>query len=644
MTKSDPTAISMLGEPTVPSDPDLLLMPCAVAILDADLRLLRANEAFLDLCVDPRPGAMLAALLKPASGQGFSLVGDGDQVELLACAVSGEPVNLKLRRNGEQVGAIATRAPLDTADAPLAKAMHDLAEQEHERDALLSLSRELALAASEDELVAAIAHCVRRLFPGRYFCVRIVDSRQGALTSMYAEGRLIEGGRERMAMRNSAADKARLDPRALPVRVELTDEEPLIFAGARQGFATPLAAAGQFFGLINLEYPPNFAADLGRDEKLVIQLANQASVGVRNAKLIEELTFVRKYLEELIENANALILVANRQREIIVFNRALVELTDLPRSEVIGKPLDMLLVEGERDGLLKVFARSVGGEKVSHFETLIKVRSGAERRVTFNTAPIVNPTGEVEGVIAIGQDLSRQKELERRVVQAEKLATLGQLAAGVAHEINNPLSTITMYTDAMLQLAQVRKTDPADLDKLRRIKESADRILKFARDLTGYAKPAGTHPEEIDVHDLLDQAARYCEHVLKQSGAMIARSYGAVPKVRAVRSSLVQVFVNLITNACHALPPTGGRVELGTKSREGGVEIEVRDSGSGIKPQDLPRIFDPFFTTKPEGHGTGLGLTIVQSIVEKHGGTIHVTSVMGDGTCFTVWLPVNPER
>jgi PAS domain S-box-containing protein len=321
-----------------------------------------------------------------------------------------------------------------------------------------------------------------------------------------------------------------------------------------------------------------------------------------------------------------------------------VELCGQSRGEIVGRAFDSLVPTAERDAVNRVLDKSLRGERVSNFETALLDRDGFERRVTFNTSAVAGPGGSVEGVLVIGQDLSKQKELERRVVQAEKLATLGQLAAGVAHEINNPLSTITMYSEALLQISQVRRSDPADLDKLKRIKESADRILKFARDLTSYARPAASHLEDVDVHDLLDQAARYCEHALKQSGASIERSYGGAPHIRGVRANLVQVFVNLLTNACHALPQGGGRIELTTRAARDGVEIEVRDSGIGIREQDLPRIFDPFFTTKPEGHGTGLGLTIVQGIVEKHGGTVRVTSAATEGTCFIVWLPSNPER
>ncbi|MGI5861848.1 MAG: two-component system sensor histidine kinase NtrB [Myxococcales bacterium] len=639
---SDPVVIN-------PSDPELEALrapalealPEAAALLDSGLRLLQSNQALLNLAHRPRAGAALTELLRPL-GLTPAVPADGATSEFLARAADGRPLQVTLRRRGEQVGLLARPLAVGAADQPLAVAMDVVEAQRRKQDALLALSRELALAASEDELVASISRCIRGLFPGRYFCVRIVDPRTYRLTSLYAEGRMLEGARERLAMRRSAADKAHVDPRTLPAdRVVLTEEEPLVFAGSTRGFATPLSATGQFFGLVNLEYPQGLTADLARDEKLLIQLVNQAAIGVRNAKLIEELTFMKKYFEELIENANALILAVDRKNEVIVFNRALAQLTGYARAEVIGKNVSNLVPEAARDELGKMFERTLAGQPATNAEAVLRARGGQEIRVSVSTSAVLTAAGEVEGVIAIGQDLSRLRELERRVVQAEKLASLGQLAAGVVHEINNPLTTITMYAEALLQLAPLRGADAADVEKLQRIRESAERILRFARDLTSYARPAEDKPESIDLNAVLEQAARYCEHAFKQAGASLARGHGGtLPAIRGVRANLVQVFVNLLTNACHAIP-RGGQVSVATREASNGVEVEVTDTGPGIEAAHLSRIFEPFFTTKPEGHGTGLGLTIVQSIVEKHGGTVRVSSTVGKGTTFTVWLPAN---
>ena len=273
-------------------------------------------------------------------------------------------------------------------------------------------------------------------------------------------------------------------------------------------------------------------------------------------------------------------------------------------------------------------AMSLRGGQVSNFETAFLHASGKPIRVAFSTATVRSPAGEVEGVIAVGQDLTQLEELERAVIQAEKLASLGQLAAGVAHAINNPLTTISIYADSLVHKFQGSPNDPADTEKLSRILEASGRILKLARNITSYAHPESGH-------------GRAAGHQRRgRSGCRLLRprhqgergAGGAIPLPNTSRPShrseatSIQVFVNLITNACHAVQKDGGRLELSTTVRGNGVEIQVPDSGIGISEKDLKRIFEPFFTTKAEGKGTGLGLSIVQGIIAKHGGTIDVQS------------------
>src|SRR5262249_45862828 len=162
-----------------------------------------------------------------------------------------------------------------------------------------------------------------------------------------------------------------------------------------------------------------------------------------------------------------------------------------------------------------------------------------------------SPHGEVEGVICIGQDLTALRQLEQRIIQAEKLASLGQLAASVVHEINNPMTAVATYADALLQGTRVQPGGGgADAEKLRKIQEPSQRILRFTRDLVSYARPAQDRMERVDLHQVLDMAVGFCDHVVATAGIQLVREYGEVPPLQALRSQLAQVFVNLITNAC----------------------------------------------------------------------------------------------
>jgi signal transduction histidine kinase len=230
------------------------------------------------------------------------------------------------------------------------------------------------------------------------------------------------------------------------------------------------------------------------------------------------------------------------------------------------------------------------------------------------------------------------RDLRAQVIQSEKLASLGQIAAGIVHELNNPLTTIVAYSD-FLRRKLVGRGDPADVERLARINEAAERILRFSRDLTAYSRPANEVPGPVAIHDVIERALVFCEHELEKTGVSVERAFGEVRPVRGVAGQLTQVFVNLFTNAAHAMRGQGGLLTIATSMQEEGVVVRITDDGHGIDADLRPRIFDPFVTTKTDGSGTGLGLSIVRSIVQSHGGTISVDGREPRGTEFHVGLP-----
>jgi PAS domain S-box-containing protein len=610
-----------------------------VALCDPTLRLLAVNEAFHRFCADHQ--VTVEDVARTLSSVGVPVDNSSCDVELPFAGKPGAVVTLS--RRGDVVAVRARNDP-ELARNRLVVAERALLEQARTEGVLLDLGRSVAEAGGEEELVAAVARGVKELFPGRSFCIRITDSRTGGLTSLYAEGRLKEGAHEPLVLLQRAVEKLNLGRAALPPgRVTVLGEVPLLFVGSTHGVSAPLVASGQLFGAINMEYPEGLDADVQHDERVLLQLASQVAVAVKNAKLIDELTFVRKYLEDLLEKANALILVANRDKQVVVFNQALSALTGFRKEDVLGKDIFWLVPESEHLRLSQVIAAAIRGESVNSFETRLLSREGHEVRVSFATSSMLAHHGEVEGVIAIGQDITVVKELEKRIIHAEKLASIGQLAASVVHEINNPMTAVATYADALLQRSRTTPgANPADQEKLRKILESSHRILRFTRDLVSYARPAQDRPERVQLNAVVDMAVGFCEHVVGQARVSVHREYSELPPLSAVRANLVQVFVNLITNACHAMPP-GGSVMLSTRREGQEAVVSVRDTGTGIDPKHLQRIFEPFFTTKPEGKGTGLGLSICQGIVENHGGRLTVESTVGAGTTFSVRLPLPVE-
>ena len=601
-------------------------LPHPVAALDPDLRVVYANPAFERL-VGRSAGEKLERLFRLED----SILPVREQK--LRARTSGQvPVELALAR----------------ADGGWALSVQTAARDEHDeavQRVLLQLSREVVAARSEDEIVGALARAIRALFPGASYCVRVVDPRTYALTSLYAEGKLRDGARQAIALKRSAVEKLNLELAELPAeRVAVLDEVPLIFSGAARGFSTPLVASGQLFGVFNVEFPPGDGRDGKAEERTMLRAANHAAAALRNSKLFEEVSYVRRYLESLIENANALILVTNPEGRVIVANAAMHRLLGRERGTLLGAELTTLVAPDDQQRLRHHLVDALRAGTPAPLEAAMLSAAGRPVHAAFSTAAVRTPSGDVEGIIAVGQDLTQLRQLEQQVIQAEKLASLGQLAAGVAHEINNPLTTIAIYADALLQKHQA-VLEPArggdqDLEKIRRILDASDRILKLARDLTSYARPSGDRADPVELGPLLEQAIGFCDHVLKESEVELVRHYADdLPRIPAVKSNLIQVFVNLLTNACHATA-SGGRVEVTTeRTSDGRVAVRVRDNGSGIAAENLAHIFEPFFTTKPAGQGTGLGLSIVQGIVAKHGGQIRVQSELGAGTEFVVDLP-----
>ncbi len=233
-------------------------------------------------------------------------------------------------------------------------------------------------------------------------------------------------------------------------------------------------------------------------------------------------------------------------------------------------------------------------------------------------------------------------ELRDQIIQSDKLASLGQIAAGVVHELNNPLTSILAYSEYLRRKGERAGFDSTDLDRLARIHEAADRILRFSRDLIAYSRPSTEKPGPVSIHDVIDRALTFCEHVLDQTGVTVERSFGEILPVLGATGQITQVFVNLFTNAAHAMREQGGCLSIATALSDDSayVRVTIRDDGHGIEDEHLPRIFDPFFTTKTDGTGTGLGLSIVQSIVTAHRGRVRAHAREPRGTVFYVELPV----
>lgn len=271
---------------------------------------------------------------------------------------------------------------------------------------------------------------------------------------------------------------------------------------------------------------------------------------------------------------------------------------------------------------------------------------------------------------------TKLSDAQTKLMQSEKLASIGQLAAGVAHEINNPIGfifsnfgTLEQYLQDLFQMLDVYEQAEAsvgdaaavahirnlradlDIDYLKDdipnlMRESRDgiqRVRKIVQDLKDFSRvDARQEWEPVDLHAGIDSTLNIVNNEIKYK-ADVVKNYGPLPEVQCLPSEMNQVFMNLLVNAAHAITAERGTITITTGVQDASVWVEVADTGTGIAAENLQRIFDPFFTTKPVGHGTGLGLSLSYGIVQKHAGRMEVTSEIGAGTRFRVTIPIKHE-
>jgi PAS domain S-box-containing protein len=517
---------------------------------------------------------------------------------------------------------------------------------EAELAALRELVAELAAPQSEDALAGRALDIVAALLPGRALCLRVLDLRSREPAHGYTRGAALRTGAlgEPITITEAALGRAKLKSAvAASARLLVRERWDSPFTGVATGFAIPLAAGGELYGVIDVGYPPS-ADRRAADEPAVQTLAAHLAIGLRTLRLADDALGLRDYQARLLEDASALILGIDRSWRITACNRALLELVGRTRDHVLGRDIRDFITADQRQYLTSAFAAALAGQHHAAISVALPTRKHGTVRTIWAIAPVGRAGasgGPVEAVVAIGQDLSQIEALQQQVVRAERLATLGELAAGVVHELNNPLTSITVYAEYLVRKLDAQGAEAADLEKLRRIGASAQRILRFSRDLVQYARPSARDLGPIDLAGVVRQSVSICEHLVERGGIELDIEVDPdLPVVQAVGGQLEQVLINLITNAVHAVE-NGGRVMVRAQPESPStVLIEVADSGPGISDEDRGKIFEPFFTTKPDGKGTGLGLPIVRNIVEQHRGEISVQRSDLGGAAFRVILPI----
>jgi hypothetical protein len=375
------------------------------------------------------------------------------------------------------------------------------------------------------------------------------------------------------------------------------------------------------------------------DMALLSAVAAQAATALENGRLYrqlrtkaEELERMRQFSENILESLNDGLAVLDRNGRVVRWNRQMEELYGVRHEDAVGRALDGLFEA-------PIVRMMLGGsDGAAYYKIPLSTRHEPPRRLLVNVGatPLRDSHADVVGSIVIVEDISSRVQLEEQLQISEKMASIGLLAAGVAHEVNTPLTGISSFTQMLLETAQ---PDDPKTEVLEKIERQTFRAAKIVNGLLNLARPAQVDSGPCDINAVINDVLSLLEHQLRTGSIQVRKELAASPPmVQGIEHKLQQVFLNLFLNSRDAMP-SGGWLTIVTREDRAGAVVEIADTGGGIPADQLSRIYDPFFTTKELGKGTGLGLSITYGIVQEHGGTITCDSQEGQGTRFTIRLP-----
>lgn len=334
------------------------------------------------------------------------------------------------------------------------------------------------------------------------------------------------------------------------------------------------------------------------------------------------------------------VFIVSTEGRILYANEAAVRAYGYDRSELAGMLLERLRAIAPGPSEQGDLYQALAERGVWSGESIHRRKDGFTFPTQVTWSLIRNDDGREVGLVVSARDLSEERRVEEHLRQAEKLAALGELVAGVAHEVNNPLTGISAFAQLLLE----DELDAEQHESVRMIKREADRAVGVIRDLLVFARKAPAREALVDINDVLHRTLRLRTYHLSAAGIdVVVDLEEGLPGLRGDDHKLQQVVLNLLVNAEHAMQLADRReLRVRTWRERDRIVLEVADTGTGMTPEVRAHIFEPFYTTKPEGAGTGLGLSVSYGIVQAHGGTIDVESAPGVGTVFRISLPIDP--